>query len=428
MPASNSQIFISYAREDSEFALKLATDLRREGANLWLDTLDIKAGRRWDRAVQEALTACPCMLVILSPAAVSSDNVLDEVHYALEEGKEIIPVLHKTCEIPYRLRRLQRIDVQQGISHLLQVLRVARQRDSRRAQPNGPRSSRVAQAAVVTPKKRIRLRPSTSNRPAAPKNAAPSQSSVKVSRAALRPGSVKLNTKDGLEYIWIPPGKFMMGATREDDKAEEDEKPSHLVQISSGFWLGKTPVTVGAYKRFATETGREMPAAPAFNAGWRREAHPVVTVTWNEAKAYCSWAGGRLPNEAEWEHAARAGKRGWKYPWGNEISPSRARYGSNAGTTPVDKFMPQNAWGLHDMAGNVFEWMADWYDQSFYSSALQYSATRDPKGPRKRDKKVLRGGSWGSLGAALRTANRAGFPPETRNFYFGFRCLMNKMA
>ena len=111
MSDEKQKIFFSYAREDSDFVLKLAKELRAAGADLWLDQLDIPAGRRWDRAVEEALEASPCMLVVLSPEAVDSHNVMDEVSYALEEGKQVIPVLYRPCKIPFRLRRVQYVDI-----------------------------------------------------------------------------------------------------------------------------------------------------------------------------------------------------------------------------------------------------------------------------------------------------------------------------
>jgi hypothetical protein len=108
--AEASLTFISYSRQDSEFALRLAKDLRASGASIWWDQLDSRPGQRWDRAVQQALASCPRMLIVLSPSSVDSDNVMDEVSFALEERKIVIPVLFRQCEIPFRLRRVQHID------------------------------------------------------------------------------------------------------------------------------------------------------------------------------------------------------------------------------------------------------------------------------------------------------------------------------
>ena len=123
--------FFSYSREDSAFVLRLAGDLKRAGASVWLDQLDIVPGQRWDNAIEEALAACPRMMVVLSPAAIHSTNVMDEVSFALEEGKTVIPIMHVHCAIPFRLRRVQYIDFRSdynhGVSELLRVLSAARQ-------------------------------------------------------------------------------------------------------------------------------------------------------------------------------------------------------------------------------------------------------------------------------------------------------------
>ncbi len=118
--------FFSYAHEDAEFAQRLAKDLRAGGAAVWMDRLDIKPGQRWDRAIEDALAKCPQLLVILSPAATESTNVMDEVSLGLEEGKTVLPVIHRQCKIPFRLRRLQYVDLtrnyDEGLSRLLETL------------------------------------------------------------------------------------------------------------------------------------------------------------------------------------------------------------------------------------------------------------------------------------------------------------------
>jgi hypothetical protein len=114
--------FFSYSREDSEFALRLAADLRAAGANVWIDQLDIGPGQRWDRSVQQALENCPSFLLILSPASVKSDNVLDEVSFALDKQKTLIPILHRDCEIPFRIRRFQHLDFRTDYDRMLREL------------------------------------------------------------------------------------------------------------------------------------------------------------------------------------------------------------------------------------------------------------------------------------------------------------------
>ena len=110
MQAEAKKVFFSYSRADAEFVLKLATDLRSAGVDLWIDQLDIPAGAQWDRAVEDALEACSCLVIVLSPTSVDSQNVLDEASFAIEQDKKIIPVLYKNCDIPFRLKRLQYID------------------------------------------------------------------------------------------------------------------------------------------------------------------------------------------------------------------------------------------------------------------------------------------------------------------------------
>src|SRR6516162_10227707 len=118
--------FFSYSRDDSEFVLRVAGDLKAAGANVWLDQMDIVPGQRWDDAVERALAGCPRMLVVLSPASVHSTNVMDEVSFALEEGKTVIPILYRDCAIPFRLRRVQYIDLRHdydhGLAELLKLL------------------------------------------------------------------------------------------------------------------------------------------------------------------------------------------------------------------------------------------------------------------------------------------------------------------
>ena len=164
---------------------------------------------------------------------------------------------------------------------------------------------------------------------------------------------------------------------------------------------------------------------PGYNDAWRLKDHPMVKVTWDEALSYCAWAGGRLPTEAEWEYAARGGVDGVKYPWGHERSHDEANYWRSGGrdqwkyTAPVASF-PANGYGLYDMAGNVYEWTADWYDAGYYAR----SPDLDPPGPANGRQRVARGGGGFINNKVLRTSARLSAYPNTRNVGLGFRCVL----
>jgi len=232
-------------------------------------------------------------------------------------------------------------------------------------------------------------------------------------------GEVKVNPKDGLKYVWIPPGTFMMGCSPGDNECHPSEKPPHQVRITKGFWLGQTEVPVDAYKRFAGATGRQMPldsfGGKPDNPGWGGEVMPIVDVTWVEAQAYCHWAGGRLPTEAEWEYAARAGSTEARYGPIDEI----AWYMNNSGNKPhqVGQKRP-NSFGLYDMLGNVWEWVNDGYDVNYYRN----SPLQDPKGPVNDVFSVLRGGGWGNYPRNVRVSLRHWGNPGVRDVNVGFRC------
>jgi formylglycine-generating enzyme required for sulfatase activity len=232
-------------------------------------------------------------------------------------------------------------------------------------------------------------------------------------------GQTWANPVDELDYAWVPPGRYPMGCTPGDANCDPATLPYQDVTIPNGFWMGRTEVPVGAYKRFAAATGREMPTAPSFNRGWERDDLPIVNVPWETAGAYCAWAGGRLPTEGEWEWADRGGHADWYYPWGAEEpvclrgAPNGARFDDekdcrDQGPEKVAAYAA-NGYGLYDMAGNVWEWTQDvWRGEPAEG----------------RPRRVLRGGSWVNKPAFLRASIRSRWfeGPESRDF-IGLRCV-----
>lgn len=253
------------------------------------------------------------------------------------------------------------------------------------------------------------------------------------------------------ELVLIPAGEFLMGS----EDAEEDERPVHRVHVDD-FLLAVQPVTNAEYARFVAETGYRSPAIyelpVVVKAGgverersfrhvgspyvWEdgqpsngRGDHPVTLVRYDDAAAYCAWLSAssgrsyRLPREAEWEKAARGGVDSKRYPWGDRLDRNQANFlvdpalKPTHGTTPCRSY-PPNGYGLYDMAGNVWEWVYDWYDARYYGAA----DPRNPSGPPAGHLRIVRGGSW--LVADVRMlscSHRHKVPPDTYSYAMGFR-------
>jgi len=206
------------------------------------------------------------------------------------------------------------------------------------------------------------------------------------------PLTKKVHPKDGLTYVWIPPGKFMMGCSPGDEQCDSDETPRE-VAIEKGFWIGQTPVTQAAYKQV-------IGASPSFFKG--DDQRPVERVTWSQALNYCTVLGMRMPTEAEYEYAARAGSESARYGELDDI----AWYKDNSlgETHPVGTKLP-NAWGLYDMLGNVWEYTSDSYKPG------------DP------NYITVRGGAWNTKASGIRFSYRGFDSTDRRRNFAGFRCV-----
>ncbi len=226
--------------------------------------------------------------------------------------------------------------------------------------------------------------------------------------------------------VFIPAGEFLRGRshTLPDDHLKwfptllKDDRPVRKIYVAA-FYLDEHEVTNEQYAKFARATKHLPPYNwPKGRVPTGAEKFAVVDVSWSDARAYCHWVGKRLPTEAEWERACRGLAEQRIYPWGDREPVNRdARFDVLDGPGEVGRFEP-NYFGLYDMAGNVWEWCADWYDKGYYLTAPE----RDPKGPPKGLYRVLRGGSWADEPKFLTCACRSWARPPERSPNIGFRC------
>ena len=597
-----TQVFISYSRKDLVFVERLAKDLKAAGLETWYDLSGLEIGAHWGMEIQAAIRHSQYIIIVLSPNSIVSEWVEREFIYASNHKLKIIPLIHKSCDLPLWSVTMHYIDMQgrnykRHFGELLQVLgvepgqaisaagsaeAVARQaaEEKARLEEQARQKSiaeekqrqeaeerlrleeekRVHQAALELEKSRqetqkrqqraaeitrlqqeietalageqwkkarllitqlnhlgpqartlangLRKHLPNSRIPgwvwAAPvvlvviallglwvrvnmgvawpaPTAVPNATGTYIPTpiptitstftltlpptATLTPflnptsivtvvstpgiGSTWPRPADGMAMVFVPAGTFTMGDTiaqamAECQKFENDcqqswftsEQPPHNVALNA-YWIDKTEVTNFMYAMCVKAGACQMPSQSSsstrasYYGNPQFDNYPVTFVNWTNASAYCTWAGARLPTEAEWEKAAR-GADGSTYPWGN-ISPSCSLanldpYGKSAceGDTSMVGSYPSGAspYGALDMAGNVWDWVNDWYGAAYYAS----SPASNPPGPSSGTLRVLRGGSWTNNENGMRSAIRVWNIPSLSYDYFGFRCAHNEMS
>ncbi|MBI9043579.1 MAG: SUMF1/EgtB/PvdO family nonheme iron enzyme [Anaerolineaceae bacterium] len=230
-----------------------------------------------------------------------------------------------------------------------------------------------------------------------------------------RIGLTQVSPNDGMVLLAVPAGEFEMGSNEYNN-----EKPIHTVYLDD-FWIDQTEVTNGMYEKCVQAGACFKPGGSAYEYS-SYSNHPVVHVDWQSAQDYCEWAGRRLPTEAEWEKAAR-GTDGRTYPWGEGIDSSLLNYEWNVGDATEVGSYPEGAspYGALDMAGNVYEWVLDWYDRDYYSS----SPSENPQGPSTGEYRVLRGGSWNLNDFDSRSLYRNYGTLSREDSHIGFRCALS---
>jgi len=298
------------------------------------------------------------------------------------------------------------------------------------------KAERRLASAVVLIEELDRLPPPVSQPPLLPDPPPERRPKAKPGNTRSQAPENTLTNSIGIKLALIPAGRFLMGSPDTEPERSADEGPQHHVIISQPFYLGVYPVTQREYEAVM---GKNPAHFNSHNKGGPE--HPVEQVSWDEAVEFCERlsilpqekkAGSvyRLPTEAEWEYACRAGTT-TAFWWGDSTSARKANFkgknpygGSAEGqyqqrTTKVGSFQA-NPWGLYDLHGNVWEWCSDWYTESFY----RQGDNKDPQGPKSGERRVLRGGSWGYNGRYWRAASRNHYEPGVRFHFLGFRVAL----
>jgi formylglycine-generating enzyme required for sulfatase activity len=433
-----SRIFLSYRRQDSlGVAGRIYDRLRARFGDdaIFMDVDAIPFGLDFREHIRSAVDQCGVLLAVIGPnwtGETSAPRRIDdprdfvriEIEVALERKLPVVPILIDRTRMPGEadlppslasLAYRNAIDIDQGrdfhhhVDRLIKGIERLLQQQSPPSRPIGDWTNSI-----------------------------------------------------GMRLNLIPAGEFVMGSSDSDKDARDDEKPQHRVRITQPFYLGVHPITRGQFRRFVEATRYQTEAAKDGKGGygwdeedleWVRDPkltwqtpgidqtddHPVVRVSWNDASAFCDWLSQqegqkyRLPTEAEWEYACRAGTTK-RFSFGDRARAldQYAWYSNNSilqeqqvgegiilmpgGTHPVGE-KKSNAFGLNDMHGNVWEWCSDWYDEDYY----EQSPAADPRGPGRAAYRVFRGGSWEDVAEDARSACREWRIPEVRGNTLGFR-------
>lgn len=382
-----ADVFISYKQEERERMRPIANALIDLGLEVWFDAR-LEAGTSFSEEIQREIDTCRAQIVCWSPAAVSSEWVRGEAEIGRKRGV-LVPVLIEPCRLPppFNMIHAENLIGWDG------------------------RSEHEAWRGVLRALSRHVGRELAGPAPWTPKSEA----------SASRP-SASIQKRGLPELVLIPPGRFLMGSPANELGRDTSESPQHEVRIDYAFELGKHPVTFSEWDA-ARVAGANLHRPVILRAG--RDRHPVVMVSWDDAQAYLkflnlSYGGGyRLPSEAEWEYACRAGTT-TRFNFSDDETHVNAYawYLGNAGqrTHPVGEKRP-NAFGLHDMHGNVREWCEDAWHANYDAAPVDGSAwvTGDIS------YRVLRGGSWGNYPQNVRSANRFRADAGVRDSDIGFR-------
>ena len=450
-------VFISYSHRDTDYAHRLADSLQRNGFDVWIDER-LDYGSQWPHELQMRLDSCDAFILIMTPRSYASEWVQNELQRAKRKLKPIFPLLLEGDEPWLSVESTQYYDVRGELlpddrfhSNLKQVTSIREGQSAElpahsakssvkpkysagSAKPNkGFMIASIAGIATLLAVVISLLWSSRSqNSPPASVDNTPSTLSTFSSDdteipndPTTIPSEQPVQISDSPDFIdpqdtpmrLVPAGNFVMGS----DTGDTDERPVHTVYLDD-FHIDKYEVTNAFYRACITAGACYEPQDTSNYDSSQYADHPVVYVDWNMAKTYCKWRGASLPTEAQWEKAAR-GADGGTYPWGEGIDCSKANYlGCSEGTTSVMTHQSGiSPYGVYDMAGNVWEWVEDWYFEGYYSN----SQMENPPGPDSGDLRVVRSGAWNQGATNVRASFRNAKAPTITDNDIGFRCALD---
>jgi len=387
------RIFLSYASQDSEEAKSIYLALRDQGHKVFFDRADLPAGEEYHNRIRAAIDHTHLFIFLISPDALDAGSyTLTELTIAEKSNRRLLPVMLRETEIARLPAPIQAVTIYRSGGNLAASVAAEAYRIA-----GDLRRKRFKQFAVAS--------------------AIIAVLAAGVFYATLGRKKQQYAGKDGAPAVLIRAGSFIMG--------DDENSPRREIFVNA-FYMDKHEVTVARYAGFLKATGNVKPPEEWDTVDIQIGAElPVVGVDWHDADSYCRWAGKRLPTEAEWERAAR-GDDERKYPWGSDApTPEHATFGKPY-QNPVYKdgvvgvgthSKGMSPFGIDDLSGNVWEWVSDWYAESFRRDDV-----RNPKGPGNGTHKVMRGGGWYDPPDRITTTKRMYTSPDDRSDSVGFRC------
>lgn len=417
------RLFYSYSHKDEDLRLKLQdhlAGLKWSGMIAEWHDRKIEAGKEWEKEIDHHLSSADIILLLVSASFIASDYCWSvEVKQALERHARgearVIPVILRSCQ--WQITPFAKLQ--------------ATPKDGRPVirWPDRDAAFNDVASKIVAVVGELRRRANTAAGAAVA--GVERKTMSQVGESLLTPSSTiadfavfrDIDAPWCPEMVALPAGTFLMGSPESEGGHWKREGPQHRVTIANRFAIGRYPVTFAEYDHFCTVTKRENPE----DERWGRGRRPVINISWCDTQDYVAWLAEetgkpyRLPSEAEWEYACRAGTT-TRYAFGNSITEREANLGRNVyATTDVGSY-PANPWGLYDMHGNVWEWVEDMWHGNYQGAPADGTAWTNNEGKQSSDIRVCRGGSWDTVDPKFRrAANRGWNPPDNRSRYVGFR-------